>query len=102
MFLAFFCLAKYVAPGLAFVPVYLVLVNAATRVLTSVRLRTYNPGLYTSVVLFLPWGKLLAVYFGGTVRASLLSNEIGLLLAVAEHAAIALHVISRRGKLGAG
>jgi len=55
LFLASFYLAKYVALGLAFVPVYLGLVNAAAHVLTSVRLRTYNPGLYTSVLLFLPW-----------------------------------------------
>ena len=58
------------------------------RVLTSMRLRTYNPGPYTSVLLFL--------------RASLLFNAIGLLIAVAEHAAIALYAISRRRKLGAG
>jgi uncharacterized membrane protein len=70
------------------------------RVLTSMRLRTYNLGLYTSVVLFLPWGTFLALYFSGIVRASLLFNAIGLLLAVAEHAAIALYAISRRRKLG--
>ena len=72
------------------------------RVLTSVRLRTYKPGLYTSVLLFLPWGTFLAVYFSGSVRASLLFNGIGLLLAVVEHAAIALYAISRRRKLGVG
>jgi uncharacterized membrane protein len=72
------------------------------RVLTSVRLRTYKPGLYTSVLLFLSWGTFLAVYFGGIVRANLLFNAIGLLIAVAEHAAIALYAISRRRKLGAG
>jgi hypothetical protein len=72
------------------------------RVLTSVRLRTYNPGPYTSVLLFLPWGTFLAVYFGGIVRASLLFDGIGLLLAESEHAAIALYAISRRRKLGAG
>jgi hypothetical protein len=102
LFLASFYLAKYVALGLAFVPVYLVLVNAATHVLTSVRLRTYNPGLYTSVLLFLPWGTFLAVYFSGIVRASLLFNAIGLLLALAEHAAIALYAISSRRKLEVG
>ena len=101
LFLASFYLARYVALGLAFVPVYLVLVNAATHVLASVRLRTYNPGLYTSVVLFLPWGTFLAVHFSGIVRASLLFDGIGL-LAVVEHAAIALYAISRRRKLGVG
>ena len=102
LFRASFYLARYVTLGLALVPVYLVLVNAATHVLASVRLRTYNPGLYTSVVLFLPWGTFLAVYFSGIVQASLLFNAIGLLLAVAEHAAIALYAISRRGKLRVG
>lgn len=101
VFLASFYLAKYVALGFALVPVYLVLVNAVTHVLTSVRLRTYNPGLYTSVLLFLPWGLLLAVYFSGIAGASLLFNALGLLLAAAEHAAIALYAVSRRGKLGA-
>ncbi len=74
------------------------------RVLTSMRLRTYNLGLYTSVVLFLPWGTFLALYFSGIVRASVLCNAIGLLLllAGAEHAAIELYVISRRRKPGAG
>ena len=72
------------------------------RVLTSMRLRTYNLGLYTSVVLFLPWGTFVALYFSGIVRASLLFNAIGLLIAVAKHAAIALYAISRRRKLGAG
>jgi hypothetical protein len=67
-----------------------------------VRLRTYNPGLYTSVLLFLPWGAFLAGYFSGIVRAGLLFNGIGLLLAVAEHAAITLYATSRRRKLGAG
>ena len=102
LFLASFYLAKHVALGLAFVPVYLILVNAATHVLASVRLRTYNPGLYTSIVLFRPWGTFLAVHFSGIVRASLLFPGIGLLLAVAEHATIALYAISRRRKRRAG
>jgi len=69
------------------------------RVLTSVRLRTYNPGLYTSVLLLLPCVTLLAAYFSGIVRASLPFDGIGLLLAVAEHAAIALYAISKRRNL---
>lgn len=100
LLLVSFYLAKYVALGLAFVPVYLVLVNAVTHVLTSVRLRTYNSGLYTSILLFLPWGMFLAIYFSGIVQASFLFNAIGLPLAAAEHAAIALYAISRRRKLG--
>jgi len=78
--------------------VYLVLVNVVTHVLTSVRLRTYNLVLYTSVLLFLPWDTFLAVYFSGVVQASLLFDAIGL-LAIAERAAIAFYAISRRNKL---
>lgn len=99
VFLVFFYLARYVASGFAFIPVYLVLVNAITHILASVRLRTYNPGLYTSALLFIPWGLFLGIYFSAVLQASLLFNAIGLLFAVAEHAAIALYAVSRRNRL---
>ena|SRR5215203_513060 len=45
LFLVSFYLAKYVALGFALVPVYLVLVNGITDLVTTVLLRRYNPGL---------------------------------------------------------
>ncbi|WP_425376530.1 HXXEE domain-containing protein [Rubrobacter xylanophilus] len=72
-------------------PSILMLVNAAIHVLTSARLRTYNPGLYPSVLLFLPWGLFLTVYFSAAVQAGLPYHAAGLLFALAEHAAIALY-----------
>lgn len=54
---------------------------------------------YTSVLPSLPRGPFLAVYFSGIVGASLLFDAIGLLLAVAEHAAIALWNGFRKGSI---
>jgi hypothetical protein len=102
LFLASFYLAKYVALGLAFVPVCTW--ASSTPLPTTSRAcgyeRTTRSVHERSAVLAL--GTFLAVYFSGIVQASLLFNGIGLLLTVAEHAAIALHAISGRGKLGAG
>jgi hypothetical protein len=56
LFLISFYLAKNVAIGFAFVPVYTVLVNGLTHVIASLALRRYNPGLYTTLLLFFPWG----------------------------------------------
>jgi hypothetical protein len=53
-FLVSFYLAKYVALGIAFVPIYLTIINGFTHVVASIVLRRYNPGLYTSLLLFLP------------------------------------------------
>ena len=52
VFLVSFYLAKYVAIGFALVPIYLSILNGVTHVIASVVLRRYNPGLYTSLVLF--------------------------------------------------
>jgi hypothetical protein len=79
LFLISFYLAKYVAIGFAFVPVYTVLVNGLTHVIASLALRRYNPGLYTTLLLFFPWGIFLLVYFNAATGASLLFNVIGLL-----------------------
>lgn len=102
VFLASFYLARYLALGFVFVPVYLVLVNALIHVVTGLRLRRYNPGLYTSVLLFLPWGLLLAVYFSGVVQYSLLFNVLGFLAAALEHGLIAAYAVARRARLGLG
>lgn len=80
-------------------PVFLVLVNAVTHVVTGIRLRRYNPGLYTSILLFLPWGSFLAIYFGYTVQSSLLFGVVGLLVAIIEHVVIVVYATARRNAL---
>jgi Na+-translocating ferredoxin:NAD+ oxidoreductase RnfE subunit len=78
-FLVSFYLAKYVALGIAFVPtfvpIYLTIINGFTHVVASIALRRYNPGLYTSLLLFLPWGFFLLIYFNAITRFSFFSTE---------------------------
>ena len=102
LFLVSFYLAKYVALGVAFVPIYLTIINGLTHVIAGIALRRYNPGLYTSLLLFFPWGFFLLVYFGGITRFSLFFNGIGLLAAVIGHAIIVVYALKRRRKLEPG
>jgi hypothetical protein len=102
LFLVSFYLAKYVAVGFAFVPIYTVLVNGLTHVIASLALRRYNPGLYTTLLLFFPWGIFLLVYFNTATGASLVFNVIGLLVGIVGHAIIVVYALRRRGKLESG
>ncbi len=99
LFLVSFYLAKYVAIGFAFVPIYTTVLNGITHVIASLALRRYNPGLYTSILLFLPWGSFLAIYFGYTVQSSLLFGVVGLLVAIIEHVVIVVYATARRDAL---
>lgn len=101
-FLVSFYLAKYVALGIAFVPIYLTIINGFTHVVASIALRRYNPGLYTSLLLFLPWGLFLLIYLNGITRFSLFFNGIGLLTSVLGHIVIVVYALRRRGKLESG
>jgi len=102
LFLVSFYLAKYVAVGFAFVPIYTVLVNGLTHVIASLALRRYNPGLYTSLLLFFPWGIYLLVYFNAATGPSLVFNVIGLLVGIVGHAIIVVYALRRRSRLESG
>lgn len=93
-------LALYVSPALGLISVYLTLVNAVVHVIGTVVLRAYNPGLWTAILLFLPLGvwSLLVVNSAG---AGFWANVLGLLVAVAIHAAILLHIRRRVNALSA-
>jgi len=97
-----FYLAKDVSIGFAFVPIYTTVLNGIPRVIASLALRRYNPGLYTSIVLFFPWGVFLLIYFGGVTPYNLLFNVVGLLVAIIGHAIIVVYALRRRNKLEAG
>lgn len=101
LFLVSFYLAKYLALGFALIPVYTTVFNALTHVIASAALRRYNPGLYTSVLLFVPWGIFLLVYFNRMISHDLLFNAVGLLTAIAGHALIVVYALRRRGELEA-
>lgn len=92
-------LAITVNLGFGLIAVYLAVVNAVVHVAQGVRMRRYNPGLITSIVLFLPFGALSFYAVkregGGTEWA----HALGLGSAIAVHAAIVLYVVRRAVRL---
>ncbi|WP_348639348.1 HXXEE domain-containing protein [Mesorhizobium sp. M2A.F.Ca.ET.043.05.1.1] len=70
----------------AWLPPYVLIVNALAHLVTSARLRKYNPGLITSVLLFLPLSVATIWTIGRT--AGLLPHLIGAALAILLHLAI--------------
>jgi len=82
-------------PGFALVAAWLTVVNAVTHIAASVKFRGYNPGLVTSVVLFLPAGITALVLVSREPRVGVAAHLGALLAIVALHAAIILHVKRR-------
>lgn len=99
LFLVLFYLAKYVAFGFALAPVYATLINGTTHTMGGVALRRYNPGLYTSLALFLPWSIFLLIYFNSVVGDRLVFNVVGFLVGVVLHAITIGYLMRRRAKL---
>ncbi len=96
-------LAVFVNPAYALAAFYLPIVNALTHMRAAVARREYNPGLWTSLVLFLPiagWGLyLVSIESGATWREQLL----GATIAVVVHVAIIVFIVLRVRRLrGAG
>jgi hypothetical protein len=84
-------------PGLGAFAGWLLVVNALLHVVTGLRSRSYNPGLITAVLLFIPLGAAILVSIWNA--ASVLQIAIGLVLAVAIHAAIMIHMKMRIASL---
>ena len=78
--------------GWALVAVYLVLVNALVHVVHAIIFKRYNPGLFTAVVVFLPLGSFTLAAIDRAGGGSVTSHAVGLVTAIAIHAAILLHV----------
>lgn len=79
-------------PGYGLVAPYAMLLNGATHIGAAVRFRCYNPGLMTSVILFLPLS-LWTIFASGPVDASFHYAALG--LAVMVHALIIANVFLR-------
>jgi hypothetical protein len=62
--------------GLAWIG--LTLVNGVIHVITSIRLRIYNPGLITSIVLLLPFTVFVLVH--GVEQGTLTGAQVGLIV----------------------
>lgn len=91
-------LAARVNTGFALIAIYLLLLNAVIHIFQAVVARSYNPGLVSGIVLFVPlgcWGWIGVDHSGAGTPAM---HAIGLAAAVLIHLAIAIPVLRNRRK----
>jgi len=88
---------RFMGLGWALAAPYLMLVNAVSHIGTSVKFAGYNPGLATSITIFLP----LSLTTLWLIPATVEQHALGIACSVAVHAAIALNSV-RRYRLASG
>lgn len=96
---AAFGLAALVHPAWGLVAVYLSLMNGAGHGLQAAAMRRYNPGLLTSIVLFIPLGVVTLIVFAHDLEATPMHHAIGLAVSLGIHLAIVARVLTRRARL---
>jgi len=94
-----FWLAARVHLGLGLIAVYLSLVNSVGHCLQAVALRRYNPGLITSILLFIPLGVATLLVLARTGEVTPTDHVIGLAAALLIHIGIILLVVTRKRQL---
>jgi hypothetical protein len=92
-------LAWRVDLGLGLIAVYLMLINAFVHIAGAIRSRSYNPGLVTAVVLFLPFGGYAWWRIQASGVPTTAEHIIGLAISIAVHAIIVAYAIRRRSAL---
>ncbi|MBT8528968.1 HXXEE domain-containing protein [Polynucleobacter paneuropaeus] len=90
-------LAFYVNPGFGLIATYLVLVNAFVHILATFILRSYNPGLITAIVLFIPLG--LCTLYRENFGSDRTFQYLGIAIAILIHVGIMGHLLRRRNQL---
>jgi hypothetical protein len=93
--LAALYLAQLVDIGFSLIAVYAMLVNALVHIIAATVLRSYNPGLGSAVVLFLPLSLSTGWVLAHTPGVGAFDHAIGLAVAVLIHVAIIVHVLRR-------
>lgn len=94
-----FALAAHVGLGWGLIGVYAMVVNAIVHIVDSVIKRAYNPGLVTSIVLFLPVGLGGLWAIAATGEASAQQHIVGLVIALTIHAGIVVYVVGNARRL---
>jgi hypothetical protein len=90
-----FALAAHAGIGWGLIGAYAMVINALAHIGQAVRLRQYNPGLVTAIVLFLPLGLGGMWLISVTGQATWLQHLVGIVVALAIHAGIVLYVLGR-------
>ncbi|WGD30666.1 HXXEE domain-containing protein [Ancylobacter sp. WKF20] len=91
--------AAFVGPGYGLIAPYAMLVNALTHLGAAARLKRYNPGLVTSLVLFLPLSLVTLTVIGRDPGTTLAQHGWGLAGALILHALIIASVALRLRRL---
>lgn len=91
--------AFYFGAPAGLVAVYLSLLNGVSHIAGAIKERAYNPGLWTSICIFLPLGGMTLYEFAQIGQASVADHLVGLGLAILIHAVIIAHVVANRSKL---
>jgi len=94
--------AAFIGLGWGLAAVYLVLVNAVGHLAGSIATRAYNPGLWTSLALFLPVGGYALWCASANPTVTVTHHLTGLAIALAVHAAILIHAKVRKHQLTVG
>jgi threonine/homoserine efflux transporter RhtA len=92
-------LAVFVSPAFALAAFYLPIINALTHIREAVARREYNPGLHTSVILFLPIGILSLWRVSLDTAATWHEQVLGLAIAIGIHLAIIVYIVARVRKI---
>ncbi|MEO9167330.1 MAG: HXXEE domain-containing protein [Aestuariivirga sp.] len=87
-----------VAPGWAVAASYLLLVNALAHIGQAIVMRRPNPGVYTSIIFFVPLGSWLLVT--AWPMATFTQQVVSFAAVIALHAHIVLLALSHKRKLG--
>lgn len=95
-----FGLAARVHAGLGLIAVYLSLINGVSHCLMAAAMRRYNPGLVTSILLFIPLGIATLWVMAGTRGITPTDHAIGFTVALLIHAGIVLLIVTRKRQLG--
>ena len=88
-------LACFVDLSLGLIAIYLPMLNAFGHIVPAVIQRQYNPGLITSIALFLPVGLLSTYLVSRAAGSELHDHLLALGVAIAVHGAIIAHVRRR-------
>lgn len=94
-----FSLAARVDLGVGLMAVYLSLVNGLAHLGQAIVLRRSNPGLWTSVLLFLPLGVTTLVVFRGVPGVTMGHHLLGLIVALLFHGLIVARILWRKARL---
>jgi Protein of unknown function with HXXEE motif len=94
-------LAVFVNPFLGLIAAYLSITNAIVHLLQGIILRSYNPGLATGLLFFIPLGGWCVYELGSRPGCTWEYHALGLAIGILIHVGIMIHVRLRLAKLKA-